>query len=177
LELANTPLGRAAITPFATTQTDFPILRASKGASQPGSPLWASFILLALARAVLTTALGRSSQIDLHLAEFQRPSRPGSPFGLAIGGNTPAPVICSSGVLVLSLQQQCKVEHDIGVVRRDLQRYAQAFNGGFNAALLIQQGAKIVPSIRECRIDARCRSQLPLRLRHCGHSPARGFQG
>jgi hypothetical protein len=44
--------------------------------------------------------------------------------------------------------------------RRDLQRCA-AFNGGFEAALLVQQVTEVVPSIRECRVGASVRVYLP----------------
>jgi hypothetical protein len=37
--------------------------------------------------------LGRGNQIDLHLTEFQRSARPGSPFRLTIAGEIATPVL------------------------------------------------------------------------------------
>jgi hypothetical protein len=57
-----------------------------------------------------------------------------------------------------TLQQQREIELCIGVVRRYPQG-AQAFDGGLNASLPVQQVTKVVPSVRERRIDARCGPQ------------------
>jgi len=62
-------------------------------------------------------------------------------------------------VLASSLEQHRKVEHCVCVVRRDPQRCAQGFDGGFAASLLVEQVAEIVPSLRECWIDTRCGPQ------------------
>jgi hypothetical protein len=45
-----------------------------------------------------------------------------------------------------------EVEHRICLVGRYQQRFAQAFDGGFGASLLIQQIAKIVLSLGEVQI-------------------------
>ncbi len=73
--------------------------------------------------------------------------------------------------MVCSLKQQREIEHGIGVVRRDPQRCAQAFNGGLSASLLVQQVAQVVPSIRECRIDARRGAQGGFGLDVAGRGP------
>jgi hypothetical protein len=130
-------------------------LLASKRADQPQFAFGVLRVLGARAFGASAMASGGGSQIDLHLTEFQRSACPCSSFGLAIAGKIAAPVICSLDVLVLSLQQQCEVEHCISVVRGEPQRFTQAFDGAFNASLLVQQITKVVPGIRKCRIDAR----------------------
>jgi hypothetical protein len=60
------------------------------------------------------------------------------------------------------MRKQSQVEHCIAVVRRDLHRFARAFDGGFGTPLIVEQITEIVPSLRKCRIDPDCRVQCCL---------------
>ena len=55
---------------------------------------------------------------------------------------------------VVSLKQECKIKHCVGVLRRGVQRLAQAFDGGFWLGLLVQQVRKVVPGLCKHRISA-----------------------
>jgi hypothetical protein len=66
-----------------------------------------------------------------------------------------SPVVSSLRVLILSLQQQGEVEHCISVAGGDLQCFAQTFDGGFGASLLVKEVAEIVQGLREGRINPR----------------------
>jgi hypothetical protein len=97
----------------------------------------------------------RTLMVDLHLAEFQTPTRTCCPFRLSVIGKISPPVLRGLRVLVVSLKQQREIEHRIDVGRRGSQRHAQTIDRGFRPTLLVQQVGKIVPSFRKRRVSAR----------------------
>jgi len=73
----------------------------------------------------------RTLMVDLHLAEFQTPTRPCCPFRLSVIGKIAPPVLGGLPVLVVSLKQQREIEHRISVFRRGVQRPAQTIDRSF----------------------------------------------
>src|SRR5262249_30681707 len=96
----------------------------------------------------------RSRHAHLHFAEFEGPTCPCCPFRLSVIGEITPPVLRRLCMLVVSLKQQCEIEHCISVVRRGSQRTAQTIDCSFRPALFVQQVGKVVPSLRERRISA-----------------------
>lgn len=81
-------------------------------------PLWAD-------------ALAKSHAVRLHFAELQRASRSLRPFRLAVLREVAPPSFSGFCVLVITLEQECKVEHRICVVWGSSQSGAQAIDGSF----------------------------------------------
>ena len=52
------------------------------------------------------------------------------------------------------MKQECKIKYCVGVLRRGVERLAQAFDGGFWLGLLVQQVRKVVPGLCEHWISA-----------------------
>jgi hypothetical protein len=63
---------------------------------------------------LLLSLAARRNQLHLHLTEFQRSACPYCPIRLPIAGKITAPLVCSLGVLVCSLQHQREIKHGIG---------------------------------------------------------------
>jgi hypothetical protein len=64
--------------------------------------------------------LSRRRQMDLHLAEFQGPTRPCCPFRLSVIGEIALPILRGLRVLVVPLKEQREIEDRVGIIRRKL---------------------------------------------------------
>src|SRR5262245_20687466 len=124
-----------------------------------------------LSMAAVVDVLAKSHAVRLHFAEFQRASRSLRPLRLAVLREVAPPSFSSFCVLVITLEQECKVEHRICIVWGGSQSGAQAIDGSFRLALIVQQVGEIIPSLCKQRISARRCTKSRFRFNFAAISP------